>query len=733
MSKKKSLGRQFAVLFLIFALVTTVVSGFVTYGETTETYHVECVTDLKKLTQHIVSLIQKEGDDFVALRDWFENHADELKVPVDFREDLPLSRNAFLNYMKDHYGSAIPNNDIPLEELDETAQRLYMTWRFEYWFSVMMDAADEFRLSYVYFVYPTPGKELTVTYMFDPSMVTMTQEDGSEILFFGDQIYEDPAEHAVMWRAWETGEDQNTVDSVDNEYGYVYTYCQPLIINGEKIGLVCADASVNRVTQATRDAVMHLSVVSAVILLIATVFLFLLLQSKVLRRIIRLEKDVETYSETKDPETAVTIRENKGANDELGSLSDRFAEMIGSLDEYMINLQHVTAEKERIGAELSVATQIQADMLPRIFPAFPDRSEFDLYATMTPAKEVGGDFYDFFLVDENHLGVVMADVSGKGVPAALFMVIAKTLIKNRAQLGASPGEVLAYTNEQLCEGNDAELFVTVWMAIIEISTGRGIAVNAGHEHPVIRRKDGKYELVIYRHSPAVATIEGLRFREHEFRLNPGDSLFVYTDGVPEATNTENELFGNERMLDAINEVIDRPPEERLKHIKEAIDAFVGDAPQFDDITMLCLDYHGTEKEDNMLTLDATIENLDTVLAYVDEQLENLDCPIRKKMQIDVAVEELFVNIASYAYGPEGGKATVQVTSGTDPDRVSITLSDHGIPYNPLAREDPDVTLSAEERKIGGLGIYMVKQSMDEVCYDYRDGQNIITITKYLEK
>ena len=251
-------------------------------------------------------------------------------------------------------------------------------------------------------------------------------------------------------------------------------------------------------------------------------------------------------------------------------------------------------EKERIGAELNIATQIQADMLPRIFPAFPDREEFDIYATMTPAKEVGGDFYDFFLIDEDHLGLVMADVSGKGVPAALFMVIAKTLIKNRAQMGGGPAEVLQYVNEQLCEGNDAELFVTVWFAILDVKTGKGLAANAGHEHPVIRRAGGKYELSVYHHSPAVATMEGIRFREHEFELHPGDSLFVYTDGVPEATNAGNELFGTDRMLNALNSEPNVSPEKFLRNVREEIDVFVGGAPQFDDITMLGLHYMGSE-------------------------------------------------------------------------------------------------------------------------------------------
>ncbi len=250
------------------------------------------------------------------------------------------------------------------------------------------------------------------------------------------------------------------------------------------------------------------------------------------------------------------------------------------------------AKRERIENELQLATNIQAGVLPHTFPPFPDRHEFDIYASMTPAKEVGGDFYDFFLIDEDHLGLVMADVSGKGVPAALFMMVSRALIRAHLQNGDSPAQALAHANEQLCEGNGAELFVTVWAAVLEISTGRGVAANAGHEHPALRRANGAYELQIYRHSPAVATMEGLRFREHEFQLDPGDSLFVYTDGVAEATNAANELFGNERMLAALNVDPDAKPETVLSNVMLGIDAFVANAEQFDDITMLCLKYNG---------------------------------------------------------------------------------------------------------------------------------------------
>ncbi len=252
--------------------------------------------------------------------------------------------------------------------------------------------------------------------------------------------------------------------------------------------------------------------------------------------------------------------------------------------------EHETAT--RMGAELSMATDIQASQLPRLFPAFPNRPEFDVFASMTPAKEVGGDFYDFFLIDDDHIGLVMADVSGKGVPAALFMMVARVLIKSHLQNGESVGEALENVNDQLCESNEAELFVTVWAAVIQISTGKGTAANAGHEHPALRRAGGQYELVSYRHSPAVATLEGIPYKEHSFELYPGDSLFVYTDGVAEATSADNELFGTDRMLQALNRNPDAMPEEVLTNVMDGINAFVAGTQQFDDITMLCLKYNG---------------------------------------------------------------------------------------------------------------------------------------------
>ena len=244
--------------------------------------------------------------------------------------------------------------------------------------------------------------------------------------------------------------------------------------------------------------------------------------------------------------------------------------------------------RQRIETELNVAAQIQADMLPRIFPAFSQRKEFDIYASMSPAKEVGGDFYDFFLVDDDHLALVIADVSGKGVPAAMFMVIAKTLLKNAVQSGMSPALALETVNDQLCENNDAEMFVTVWLGVYEISTGKLTAANAGHEYPVIRHENGCFELYKDKHGFVLAGMKGVSYREYTLELGIGDTLFVYTDGVPEATNGENVLYGTTRMLEALNKEMDTSPEKLLHAIKRDISLFVGNVAQFDDITMLAI-------------------------------------------------------------------------------------------------------------------------------------------------
>ena len=528
----------------------------------------------------------------------------------------------------------------------------------------------------------------------------------------------------------------------NGKYGWLSSGGYPIYDDDRKaVAIVFVDNSVMDIISSIEIFVIILIALSLVFVLVIVVFILKYVNNRVAKPLEDLTDEVDRFANSEEYDQDSINELDINTRDEIELLYNSTHKMQVNLIEYMENLTLITAEKERIGAELNVATQIQADMLPRIFPAFPERTDFDLYASMVPAKEVGGDFYDFYKIDEDHLALVMADVSGKGVPAALFMVIAKTLIKNKAYMGGSPSEILEFANNQLCEGNEAELFVTVWMAIIDLNTGDGMAVNAGHEHPVIRRAGGEYELVVYKHSPALAVMEGMKFREHEFHLDPGDSIFVYTDGVPEATNRNDELMGTDRMLAALNKEPDAPPKIILENVNEAIEEFVDGAEQFDDTTMMSFVYYGADGnmttgdglEENMgekeLKITAKTENLDQVLGFIEGILEAAGCPMKTMMQIDVAVEELFVNIANYAYGDEEGDATIKVETDEEAKTARITFIDSGSPYNPLKKPDPDVTLSAEKRKIGGLGIFMVKKSMDDMIYEYKNDENHLTIVK----
>ena len=333
-------------------------------------------------------------------------------------------------------------------------------------------------------------------------------------------------------------------------------------------------------------------IILTVIIILLAVIAALVLASHVVKPIERMTSRINNLSGT---DQVFEMEKVYRTGDEIEALAQSFASLTENVRDYITKITQITAEKERIGTELALATRIQADMLPNIFPAFPDRLDFDIYATMTPAKEVGGDFYDFFLIDETHLGMVMADVSGKGVPAALFMMVSKILVQNFAMTGRSPAEVLRSVNDQICANNREEMFVTVWFGILDTETGIVTAANAGHEYPAVRHTGGKFELLKDKHGFVIGGMEGVRYKEYELKLTPGSKLFLYTDGVPEATNAQNELFGTERMLDALNKDNDASPDVILNNVHEAVDCFVRNAEQFDDLTMLCLEYKGPER------------------------------------------------------------------------------------------------------------------------------------------
>ncbi len=445
------------------------------------------------------------------------------------------------------------------------------------------------------------------------------------------------------------------------------------------------------------------------------------------------------------------------SGDELGALASSFNTMTRNLKEYISNLGAVTAEKERFATELNIAHDIQCSMLPSIFPAFPDRPELDLHAFMLPAKQVGGDFYDFFLIDDSRLVVVIADVSDKGVPAALFMVIAKTLIRNNAMNRTDPGEILAAANVQLCESNGTDMFVTAVVGVLDLRTGVFTYANAGHNPIMLRRSGGTFAAMPMPKGLFLAAMNNAVYRSVSVVLGRGDTLLLYTDGVTEASSPDGIFLGEDRLLASLNSQAG-DVRTLLGGVKRDIDVFANGADQHDDITMLALQYYGpgtgVQDSENAPSLvevhqevrggvpyriehrvfPASVACLHDFLNFLDAPLAEAGFAEKQRIRMAVAAEELFVNIASYAFpeSPESGQVEVRLELYSYPDRADLTLIDCGRPFNPLAREEPDIGLPPEKRGIGGLGVYLAGRFSDSIRYARKDGKNMVSMTVFLD-
>ena len=467
-----------------------------------------------------------------------------------------------------------------------------------------------------------------------------------------------------------------------------------------------------------RDASLYTSIFMQIVIF-ATLFVFIYV---LIKRVIinNLEKINVTLGRITGGDLNVTV--DVRSSQEFSSLSDDINSTVSTLKKY------IAEAAARIDKELEYAKQIQLSALP---PDFPNNEEFGICAQMIAAKEVGGDFYDFYKLNDSTVAFLVADVSGKGIPAAMFMMTAKTILKDLAESGIPVNEIFTKANEKLCENNDSGMFVTAWMGILNLKTGNLQYANAGHNPPLIKHAGGSFEYLKCRAGFVLAGMEGVRYRIGEMTLSAGDRLFLYTDGVTEATNTENNLYGEERLLEYMNQNRAVEAAALLPSLKANIDQFVGEAPQFDDITMLMLDYKFKDGGEQMTnrTFKAKTEVLSDVLGFVDEMLEKHECPMKIQTALCVAIEEVFVNVARYAY--KDGEGDVDFAIGFDGESrvISFRMSDGGIPFDPLQKADPDITLSAEEREIGGLGIFIAKRTMDSIKYAYENGKNVLTMMK----
>ena len=404
---------------------------------------------------------------------------------------------------------------------------------------------------------------------------------------------------------------------------------------------------------------------------------------------------------------------------------EEFAQLASTYDKMTKDIKSITRERAKINSELSIAKSIQYSSLPNVFPPFPNRREFEIFASMDAAKEVGGDFYDFFFIDESKFMFLIADVSGKGVPAALFMMTVKTLINNVSQMNYSPKQLIKIINNKICQTNKQGFFVTALLGITDIITGKTSIINCGHNLPLIKRKNGNYEYLQLESNIALGVFEDSEFEIYETVLETGDIIYSYTDGVTEATNKDDEIYGESRLYNCLNNINNTDPKEIAQKVKASIMEYTDSNLQSDDITMLIYKYNGASNNVKIFKQAADKGYYKEFYNWIHSACKewNIDEDLTNKL--DMCAEEIFANIAFYAY-PEIPGMIEAVLTKTD-NSIVLEFIDEGIEYNPLEKPDPDINLPPEERPLGGLGIYMVKQMTDNIIYKREDNKNKLNL------
>ncbi len=467
--------------------------------------------------------------------------------------------------------------------------------------AVLLQSSASFAdLRHIYVVTPNEKDITYIWYMvhIDPKPGDLTEREINDLRNRYNPLehapYDEDEKEAMMAVVDGTWDNSLFLRSDLSNNSFLGTALSPIYrMDGSVAAIVGVDLDIYDMVVSIGNMCLNIILAISMIMVAGMVIFYFLIRVRIIRPIVILKKATADLVENLDG--GRTFKVNVHSGDEIEVLARSFEEMDDRLRQYLQENTAITAERERLRTELDLATRIQADMLPSEFPAFPGRGEFDIYASMKPAKEVGGDFYDFFLLDENHLALAIADVSGKGVPAALVMMMSMIMLRNFTMTGLCPKEVLAKVNDQICQ-NKEEMFVTAWIGILDLQSGVLTAANAGHEYPMLKHPDGSFELVKDPHGLVLGGMEGMQYKEYEMKLEPGSMLFVYTDGVPEATDQAEELFGTERTLDALNQADARTAKEILEAVDQAVSRFVGEAPQFDDLTMLCIAWSGRAKE-----------------------------------------------------------------------------------------------------------------------------------------
>ena len=501
-----------------------------------------------------------------------------------------------------------------------------------------------------------------------------------------------------------------------------YVFYKPLGSTGWSVAIVCPEDDIFGGYLRLRHAVVAIVAIGLLLMLLV----FSRIVGYELRPLRRLAEQTGSIAKGNFEEKLP----DDGRSDEIGQLSQSFGDMQQSLMRYIDELKETTATKASIESELKVASAIQASMLPRIFPPFPERKDIDLYASMIPAKEVGGDLFDFFLRDEK-LFFCIGDVSGKGAPAAMLMAVTHSLFRAATAHESDPGIIVRNINETICQDNDADMFVTLFVGVLDLPSGRLRYCNAGHDSPLLY--DTRLSTLDCFPNLPVGVISDMKYSTQECTFESPTTLFLYTDGLTEAMDADNEQFGSERVNRLLESCGERgmTPRQILDSVLEGVHSFVLDADQSDDLTMLALHYvpgpFATILSEK-LTLNCDISRIPELNAFIQSIADRLEIDPTTTGQVHLAVEEAVVNVINYAY-PEGKGGFVTVKAMSDAHELRLVVIDSGVPFDPTSREKADVTLSVEDRPVGGLGIFLVRELMDSINYERVDGRNILMMIK----
>ena len=489
---------------------------------------------------------------------------------------------------------------------------------------------------------------------------------------------------------------------------------------GEVTAILCVERPMDELTLGRREYLENILFATLLLIIASCICLALYIKRQFAKPIEKISKEAARFAKEPSPSDSSKFVDISEIS-EVRELAEAIGKMEKDTLRYMDELTHATAERERMAVELSLAATIQSNMLPSTFPPYPNRCDLDIYASMDAAKEVGGDFYDFYLLDEDRFAFLVADVSGKGIPAALFMMRAKMTIKSLAESGADVHVILSKANENLCRENEAGMFVTTWLGIVDMKTGVLSYANAGHNPPLLKRGQGAFEYIKTKPNFILAGMDGVSYRKNELQLLPGDELFLYTDGITEATNKSLELFGESRLLDALNLASEGTAQSRCNDVKEAIERFVGDAEQFDDITMLSVKFNSFQNDESIIT-QVDDESIGRVWSFINQQTKKADLSSKISNRAQIVVDEIYSNILLYS-----GAKMAQVFCQIDSSQMILTFKDNGVPFNPLDAQEPDIFVGLDEREPGGLGLLMVKKMASELSYANEDGYNVITV------